>query len=542
MRRAWQVLAACLWLGAWAGVAQAGDDPDAWARRGREAAWADRNEEAAAAFARAIRAAPERRLEWLREYADQLTYSGRAAEAIPRYKEVLAAGAESPGERRRAHLGLALALSWAGRLEEAERLYGELAREDPADAEAVLGRARVLSWLDRNREAEALYRRVLAHEPERPEAQRELARVESWRGRQRRAAARLEGYLERFPRDGQAWETLARAWDWMGRPDRALGLLEAQEALLADRPAARAHRRELEHRLRPATRIDGRQSHQSDGLVIRVGYVEQAVELARGRTTVAPRYEVQHYDPEPGRGERSVVVHRPGLHLRHRLSDAVEVTAWAHLDRIEERGGPGDHTRPTFDTYLTWWPSDFLRLDAGARRTTFDNVRSLVGGIHATHASLSVDWLPDELTRVTLRGSRGEVSDGNGQWWGEAEVEYRLLHRPRLLVGWRATAFAFAEQLDHGYFNPETYLSHAVTARVYGPLGRTLGYEAGGSAGFEFVDPDGDKFIWSARAALSWRVRPHLSVQGRFDAFSSSTATSGGFNRRTAGAAVVYRW
>ena len=51
--------------------------------RARQAASTNDNNEAARLFEQAIAASPERRGELLLEYADQLAYSGRPAEAVP---------------------------------------------------------------------------------------------------------------------------------------------------------------------------------------------------------------------------------------------------------------------------------------------------------------------------------------------------------------------------------------------------------------------------------------------------------------------------
>ncbi len=89
---------------------------DSLVARARAAAWRDANAKSAALFADALQRAPSRRSEWLREYADQLTYSDRADAAIPLYREALARPGMSIAEERRTRLGLALALSWDGNL------------------------------------------------------------------------------------------------------------------------------------------------------------------------------------------------------------------------------------------------------------------------------------------------------------------------------------------------------------------------------------------------------------------------------------------
>ena len=57
--------------------------PDDLVANARRAAGTNDNREAARLFEQAIQLAPTRRREWLPEYADQLAYAGRPAEAVP---------------------------------------------------------------------------------------------------------------------------------------------------------------------------------------------------------------------------------------------------------------------------------------------------------------------------------------------------------------------------------------------------------------------------------------------------------------------------
>lgn len=129
-----------------------------------KAARGDRNAESASLFGQAIAQDPSRRRELLREYADQLTYSERAAAAVPLYREVLAAN-PTPDEARRTRRRLALALSWSGQHRASLHEYEMLLTSDPADVDARLGRARVLSWMDHLRAATEEYERVLRQDP-----------------------------------------------------------------------------------------------------------------------------------------------------------------------------------------------------------------------------------------------------------------------------------------------------------------------------------------------------------------------------------------
>ena len=185
------------------------------------AALADQNKEAANFLAEAISLRPEKKALIQKDYADKLTYSGDAKDAIPLYRELIAQGGKA-AEVRSEHLALALALSWDKQLPAALTEYQNLVAADPSDIDATNGVARVLSWSGRQYDAEASFRRVLVLSPNNPEAERGLAQVEDWQGHHRLAQAVLEERLTEDKDDLEARRLLAQSLYWMGRPDKAM--------------------------------------------------------------------------------------------------------------------------------------------------------------------------------------------------------------------------------------------------------------------------------------------------------------------------------
>ena len=507
-------------------------DAEATVSRAREAARRDANAEAADLFREAISQAPSRRLEWLRELADQMTYSGQAVEAVPCYQEVLADPSFPPEERRRARLGLALALSWCGRPKESLGEYDAMLAQDPADVEAMLGRARVLSWLGRNTESREAYEEVLRREPGNADALRGLGRLESWRGRQRGAQRLLSGFLERHPGDSEGTFLLAQSQDWMGRPDRAKQTLQGQPVALTEGTQIPGLLEQIELRERPDSRIGYRQSHQSDDLVIQTSFFEQDVRFNDGLTTIGARLQFQRYHSQHA-GESDVTVKRPGLFARHRFNDSLEWTTGLYLDRIEPEDTGESHSDLTYDTYLTYWPGDLLRFDFGSSRTTFDNLKSLRQNITATYANVSMDVTPDDSMRFSTRFNWGDYSDGNRRLWGQVEGWRRVSFRPKLFLGLQVTAFNFSRFLDNGYFNPEDYISGALAFRTTGQAWERLSYDVTASWGAESATPEGRKAIWSAGTRLAWQASDHFEIVAQYGYFSSAVASSSGFARGT---------
>lgn len=505
----------------------------------RAAARADENMRSADLFRKAISLAPSRRMEWLRELADQMTYSGEAGEAAALYREVLAAQPD-PEEELRARAGLALALSWSDRNAEALKEYDYIVSRNPNDLEARLNRARVLSWLGKNDMSKRAYDEILKDYPENAEARRNLARVQSWRGKHRDAERLLEEHLSEHPDDMEAILILAQAQYWMGRPDRAESTLTGRLSSPIQYEPAQRLLDEIRFHERPDSRACYQYSDQSDRLEINTISLEQNFDLNGGRTTLGPLFQFINYEPGEGLTE-NIPVYRPGLHASHRFDDAWETTGFFFVDLIDHQGD-GGHVTPTYDIFLTYRPNDDLRFDLGTDRVTFDNIKSLNRNITAHHISFSADYIPYELTRYTLRLKQGFYSDDNRQSWGQLELEHRILNNPRIFLGWRFTLFDFSRQLDNGYFNPDSYLSNSITFKSYGPVKKGLHYNLSGSVGFEQADPDDGRFIWDAWFRLNYWVTEAMEIEGSLGYFSSATASSGGFERGIAGLALRAVW
>ncbi|MGI8481196.1 MAG: tetratricopeptide repeat protein, partial [Chthoniobacterales bacterium] len=135
--------------------------------RARDAARSDRNGEAAELFGKALQLEPKYRHEVIREYADQLTYSGKAAEAVPLYREAVAEEKITKQEKRKAQLGLGLALSWSKQHDESLLVYEQLLKINNKDFDARVGKARALAVADRNAEAVKAYEAMIAQLPKR---------------------------------------------------------------------------------------------------------------------------------------------------------------------------------------------------------------------------------------------------------------------------------------------------------------------------------------------------------------------------------------
>ena len=304
----------------------------------RQAAQTDRNREAADLFSRAIAADPSLRAAVLREYADQLTYSDRANEAVPLYREVLATPALPPEERRRAMQGLALALGWSGQHEQAVGTYSEILAADPSDRQALIGRGRVQTWRNRYREAESDFKAALAGDPNNAEAIRGLAEAQSLQGHHRDAIATLRPITGESA-DAASLYLLARTESWLGRPDLAEATTDRVLAAQPDHADAGNLRRELNIARAPLTEVSARHSEQSDQSDFTQLSAWQSF-FPRGPLNMAGfGYDLFLFRPEGG---TDIDVHRPAVQGRLRYSDWGEINGQVGLN-IEREPAETDH-------------------------------------------------------------------------------------------------------------------------------------------------------------------------------------------------------
>lgn len=508
-------------------LAQEQANPQASIDAARAAAQSSRNREAADLFAAAIAADPSVRAGVLREYADQLTYSDRSAQAVPLYREVLARPGLGGQEHERAMRGLALALAWSGQHRGAIRTYDAILAEHPQDREALVMRGKVKGWSRDYAAAETDLKAALVLDPGNADTIRSLAEVQSYAGHQRDALATLA--LLPDGADAESARLIARTQLWAGRPQAARESLAQIMALNPGDSAAASMVADARIATRPLTEVSARYSDQSDA--------SNFYELS-GWQTVWPSSDVAlgvGYDGfsfRPKAGD-DLDVHRPGVSARVRLSDTAEWNGQFGLAIVEDTQPGGGRTAATWNTWGTLIPSDRLRIDSGVNRSILDNRISNRLGIHADTVSGSVDLGSDSEWKLSLRGSWSDFSDHNERLWGQAEVRRRVTWSPNAFLGLRYTRFGFDRRSSGGYFSPTDLQSVDATAQIWGRAGR-FWYDLEGAVGRE--DNSGDKrTTYSVEGKLTYVISPRVEVQAFVHSFSSRTGAPGGFARITTG-------
>ena len=289
--------------------------------------------------------------------------------------------------------------------------------------------------------------------------------------------------------------------------------------------------RSLEDRItegqQPVANITSRFSTQSNDLDIYQEEISQDIFFSEGASLLRPGLQYLSYVPDSGNG---VSEYSAGFDGSYRINDSSAVTGDFWLNDIEPKGFASDFT-PTYDVYLTLWPNDFLRMDFDNKRETFDNVTSLQLGITAESLGGSVDYTPFDFLRLTLRSNGSFYSDSNNRADEEAEAVWRVIDLPIIEVGLRGSGFQFSEQLNNGYFNPNSYYSGEAMFRLQTDLSDDLSVELVASGGLENANPGGNKPLIKSSLQVAYKLPDNWTLDGGVDYFSSQEANSSGFAR-----------
>ena len=505
----------------------------------RLAADGGRPADAITPYREALRQSPEARPDWRLELADQLTWAGDLDAAVAEYRAVIASGRSDL--LRKAQTGLGRALARSGAYAPAIAAFDAALALDPADREATLLRAQALSWDNRQAEAERAYRALLASDPADERALLGLARVESWRGRQRAALATL-ARLPDLPADPvEAVTITAEAEQWLGRPDRAAATLRTRLAAAPGDDRARWLLGRLERDTRHEVRLDARRFDQSDGLDVAQYNLGADYRLADGRGRIGPRLQYAAFDPSDAPGDVFAVT-RIAASGGWRVSDAVDLNAVIGVDSIDDPGPGGTQDFLTYDAYVTLFPEDRVRIDLGAQRFTLDSEPTLRNRVIVDQAKASADLLPTERSRLTARAAHADYSDGNRQWWWQADFEQRLALAPRIHVGARYTGTSFRLVGQPGYFSPGEYHALEATLRIDGQATPRTWYGLRASAGAERDVGSADRFILGASAYVRQQLSSAVDLEAAYDYSTSSAASSTGFERGIARISLIARF
>ncbi|MEI8206960.1 MAG: hypothetical protein WCG03_08795, partial [Kiritimatiellales bacterium] len=170
--------------------------------------------------------------------------------------------------------------------------------------------------------------------------------------------------------------------------------------------------------------------------------------------------------------------------------------------------------------------------DVAYNRETYEGQQAAMNHVVMDSGSVSADFLPNRYLLFSGKGKYSDYSDNNEQKSFLGKAELRVWQKPYVKLYYNYYYSTWAEQYDHGYFNPDRYQSH--TLGLYGGFNITerLFFETQASYGHEWQVPTADSPTYFAAAGFRYRIFENWQLVGRgefFEASPDSDHNSGGY-------------
>jgi hypothetical protein len=301
-----------------------------------------------------------------------------------------------------------------------------------------------------------------------------LAETQSWQGKNQAAVKTYDRAPKINANDPRLWAGQGWDWYWLGMYKRSEKDLQKALKINEKNQAALSLKKKLDTTLGGYANYDFSYLRDSDNLKtyyneIRTGW------LFSSATDLSFSYRNRIFQQ---RGERSTTANGAGIYLTQRLHPKLQVNSQVFLDGYT-------HNCPTqsFTTnnWLTLTPFDFLRLDAGYERTTFDTPASLRNNIMRNIYRAGFDIRPWHF--LTWRGSYNfeQLNDSNHRNVLFSQLEWRAWNKPRIWLDYHDYFFKYSEVKpgsfdsnwqwnSSGYWNPKSFLSQGLGLKVEAPL------------------------------------------------------------------------
>lgn len=423
----------------------------------REAAAADKHREAINHYLVAIKHHSQLRDDIAKELGHQYTWADMPDSAVYWYGIHL----ERHPADIEARFGMARALSWSNKLDEATTHYRRLLDAQPGEAtRARIGIARMTAWKNKLGDAEQQYRDIVAEHPLQFQAKLGLAQVVNWSGRHREAQVLYEELRETHPDNADVEVGTAQSLSWLGRPDEAIRIVENREEKSA---------RDLVSALFAARSPVAQYTYDFSQDTDEIDRRTNTIALTFGPTWLTQLELNFHDGTMQQRGFPDVNRTQWGGRLYQRFGSALAVTVAPGFQSNQFVANTitseTEFNEFIIDTYATLTPRDWLRADIGFFRGTFNNPVPVFTEIVLDETSVGFDWTLAHNIILVTRVAFANFSDDNRR----ISARQQLVWRPTL---WYPTARKFGVTtktgwgyLDYdkttanGYYNPNQYVS-----------------------------------------------------------------------------------
>ncbi len=420
---------------------------------------------------------------------------------------------------RQERLQMAIAISWADRLDEAAAVLRQILAEDPNDLAARIHLAKVLSWADKLEDAGIEADRVLEREPENQDALLVKANTIRWRGDARASIPVYE-------------KALAQGESFDARLGLAFAHLDAGEKETAKaisaplKPVYPYQKKEL------ARFSDALCSMQTWRLGAAFSYYSDSDKNTVNRSALLYGFRTGGWDTE----------------LMYRLTDAKDP---ARKERAEDLGITTQKTFGRFDTGagLGVNRADGVNLVTGqaradantawgaigvsaAREALTDTAQLIQNRVARSTGTLSVTETASPRLSFNERYIYSGYSDGNNSqdlWLG---TKYAItIAPPKVAVGYRFRYLDFRRQSGSGYFDPEDFISHQVFVSLYTEKNGYYAYiePYGGYQSYTRYGAKTGSTFFGFNGSAGWMMKKCTALEA-FAEGSNYAGTVAGFN------------
>ncbi len=450
------------------------------------------------------------------QYASQENYKQAAGE----YLKALALSPSSFTVQER--LQMAIAISWADRLDDAALVLRSILAEKPKDREARVQLAKVLSWSDKLNEAEAEADIVLKEHPEDQEALLVKANVLRWRGD---AVAAIPVY-EKALAQGENFDVrigLAYAYLDIGEKNSAMEISESQKPLYP------YQKKEL------AKFSNSLCGVRASSITIPFSYYKDSDENTVHRSGLS-------YGFWSGKWETEITYRLTDAEdpARRKKAEDVSLTSHAQMGRIgtgagigisRMDGGNGNVLTGHLgaDASMGWGT-----IGVGVSKEALSDTAQLIEN-RITRTSESLSLSENVSPRLTFFESytRSDYSDSNSADDLRFGVKYAVSRTfPKIATGYRFRYWNFSHQSGGGYFDPEGFTSHLVFVSLYMEKNALYAYLEPyvGLQSFTRYGEYTSKSFYGAVASAGWTMKKCTAFEINSEGGNYAGGAVSGFN------------
>ena len=425
---------------------------------------------------------------------------------------------------REERLQMAIAISWADRLDDAVSVLRSILEEKPNDWKARIQLAKVLSWSGRLNEAEAEADIVLKNHPENQDALLVKANTLRWKGDVVASIPVYEKALEQAE-NFDARIGLAFAYLDKGEKDTA------QEISKTLKPSYPYQEKELDKFSDSLCTV--RASH----IAIPYSYYKDSDGNRVHRSGLSYGFWSGKWETE-----LAYLITDAQDPVRRKKEEGLRIMTHARMGRIGTGAGVGvSRTDGSNGSVLT----GFLRadtnmewgaIDVGVSREAFTDTAQLIENrIVRTSTMVGLSEVLSQRLTFTESYTRSDYSDSNSADDLRLGAMYSLISAaPKIVTGYRFRYWNFRRQSGGGYFDPKGFTSHQVFVALNAE-NSAFHVSLEPYVGLQSFTRDGEyrnHDFHGVTASLGWRLKKctSLEVNGENGNYAGGSATGFKYN------------